>query len=508
MTRLTKKMSKFAADDAGGMSLLILPLFLLLMFITGLALDLIQHETYRADLQNAVDRGNLAAASLSQTEDKVSVVRDYVNKRTFTERGFNNVPLDLNIVPTEAGGYSAVTTTASFNMPTAFARMAFQNDFLVPAFSQAIEGEENIEISLVLDISGSMSRETAANTTEKRLDVLKAAAKDFVSDLLQGEDRQNVSISLVPYSGSTNAGPLFDELISGTKAHSDSHCIEFVDNDFTFTGLPPANSRAQVPQFQYFRFEKNYGHNAEWGWCPSDNSNATGVDDDLLGILPFSDSVVKLHQRIDAFHGHDGTGTQIGMKWGLALLDPTTQPVIARLAGDDGGNIVPAKFALRPAPFDDAGVQKIIVLMTDGRIRFQNRPLPEELETEEKRQKWSIPDILTYSSGFKIALNTMGLVWTNNGINNPQFTIMPDSVNQTADETNRAAQLQQLCTLAKNAGIRVFTIGFDITATPSAQTQMENCATTSSDYFNVEGTDLEAAFDQIASVVQALRLTQ
>lgn len=506
MMRLRKTLETFSADETGGISTLMLPLFVLLMVVTGLAIDLMMHETERADLQNSLDRGTLAAASRTQTSDQIQVINDYVNKRPMAQG--NDLSVQVGLVANQTS--RSVDAEVKFDMPTAFAWMVNRNyQFPVPAVSRAIEGGEEIEISLVLDISGSMSRENAQGLNRRRLDELKRAAKEFVTEMLTGDNRQKVSISLVPYSGSTNAGPFFDELLNGSRDHNDSYCIEFTDEDYTYTGLPSARSRGQVPQFQYFRFEKNYGNNAEWGWCPTDGPTVgTGPADDLLGILPFSKDEAELHRRIDAFHAHDGTGTQIAMKWGLALLDPTTQPIIQKLASPAGGNVVSAEFANRPAPFRTDGVDKILVVMTDGRIRFQNRPKPEELEDPARRDFWAYEDIETFSNGFKIALNKLSLVWTNRGINNPPFTIQPDSTLLNADEARRGEQFKSLCALAKQVGVRVFTIGFDIESSQIAQDQMGECASSESDFFSVEGKDLGAAFDQIASVVQALRLAR
>ncbi|MEM6666881.1 MAG: hypothetical protein AAF638_10805, partial [Pseudomonadota bacterium] len=90
----------------------------------------------------------------------------------------------------------------------------------------------------------------------------------------------------------------------------------------------------------------------------------------------------------------------------------------------------------------------------------------------------------------------------------PPFTIQPDSTLLNADEARRGEQFKSLCALAKQVGVRVFTIGFDIESSQIAQDQMGECASSESDFFSVEGKDLGAAFDQIASVVQALRLAR
>ena len=60
---------------------------------------------------------------------------------------------------------------------------------------------------------------------------------------------------------------------------------------------------------------------------------------------------------------------------------------------------------------------------------------------------------------------------------------------------------------SKHAGITVFTIGFDITTTQAAYTEMRDCATVPGNFFDVDGLDLFAAFQQINSFIKKLQLT-
>ena len=91
------------------------------------------------------------------------------------------------------------------------------------------------------------------------------------------------------------------------------------------------------------------GHEAEWGWCPSDDQ----------AIVPFSNDPEALKTQIQGFVGHDGTGTPNGTKWGLGLLDPATRPLVQSLIA---AGHVDASFANRPVDFGDAGTQKIMVV--------------------------------------------------------------------------------------------------------------------------------------------------
>jgi hypothetical protein len=89
-----------------------------------------------------------------------------------------------------------------------------------------------------------------------------------------------------------------------------------------------------------------------WGWCPKDNASILYAENDYHRIVNFINNV-----RL-----HDGTATHVGMKYGVALLNPSSRDVFRQLA--DRG-VIADDYRNRPADWED-DVVKYIVLMTDG----------------------------------------------------------------------------------------------------------------------------------------------
>lgn len=450
-------------DESGGLTPLILVLFVGIVLTTGFALDLLRQEAESADLQDALDRGVLAAASLTQTVDAETVVGEYLANRSIAEAQPN-----WGVAITGDLSYRRVDASAGYQLDTLFLRLAGLETLPVVVNAAAEQGVQNIEIALVLDISGSMAREYSGTSGQKRLDVLKVAASNFIDTVLTADTVDRTMISLVPYAGQVNAGPLFDDFNS-QRVHSYSSCIEFFDSDLTSTTLPAFNSRPQVPHFQWFRFEGYYGNEAEWGWCPSDRQ----------GLIPYSNDAAALKARIAGFVGHDGTGTQNALKWGLGLLDPAAAPVMQRLI-DDG--LVDPDFAGGPGAYGDKNVLKVVVLMTDGNIRYQQRP---------KARYYDSPSERSY-----FARNYLRSQWAT----------LRYSSQRTADEAFRTEQFLALCQKAKEKGAIVFTIGFDVPEGGDAYSEMLSCASSPGHFYHVEGLDLISAFDQIAATITKLRL--
>ncbi len=454
---------RFLHDESGALTPLMLVLMVGIVLTTGFALDLLRQESENADLQDALDRGVLAATSLTQTVDAQQVVGDYLKTRMVTA-----TPVQWGVAVQGGLNYRRIDASATYDMNTIFMRLAGLGDLPVTVNTAAEQGVPNVEISLVLDISGSMAREYSGGTSQKRLDVLKTAATNFIDTVLTPDSTSRTKISLIPFSGQVNAGPLFDHFAS-SRVHNYSSCIEFFDSDMDSTVLPGFGTRPQTPHFQWFRFEGYYGNQAEWGWCPSDKQ----------GMIPYSNDAAALKARINGFVGHDGTGTQNGLKWGLGLLNPAAKPVMDALIAD---GVVDPQFAGGPGAYGDKNVLKVVVLMTDGNIRYQQRPKAQYYDSASERSYWASH----YLSS--------------------SYATLRYSSQRTADENFRTQQFLQLCNEAKAEGVVVFTIGFDVAATSDAFNEMLSCASSPGHFYHVEGLDLISAFDQIAATITKLRL--
>lgn len=465
---------RFCDDERGGITILMIAMFTMLMLSTGMALDLMRHETERAELQSALDRGVLAAANLNQTETAQDVVNGFVSDRILSD--YSVTP---NVVDTPSINSRRVTGTASYMQDTVFLRLVGIPQLRVAATSTALHGRDNVEISMVLDISGTMRWGTGNSTVEdNRISRLRPAARAFVTGVLADGADATTTISIVPYAGGVNPGEWMFNRIGGTETyHSLSHCPELADADFPFqvpvadtdpedypwvnTGLPEGISYDQVPNFHYWAIDWNW---MDWGWCPSADS----------AITYLSNSEEGLHSAIDRIRLHDGTGTYNAMKWGLALLDPASQPIIEEMTAPEVA-IVDAAFSDRPAPWDEADTLKVIILMTDGQITEQNRPSnPSDpaLNTEE---------VLVYDHPRERTITrSTGLGW-----------------------------FYDICEASKQKGVVVFTIAF--AAPTSAQNEMRECARlagTVSNFYIANLLSIDDVFEQIRSTIGALRLVE
>ena len=187
---IRRLLKKFVADQNGNVAIICAVAILPMLVIAGGATDIARHEAFRVQLQDSVDRAVLAAASLTQSRTVAQTVNDYLKTLPFitavTVKNTSTITLNSR----------EVTVTASYNMDTAFLPLIGINTIMVNATATAKEKRSNIELSVMLDISGSMVGSKYTN--------LKSAATSFVRTMLTNETQADTSMRLVPYSGQVN----------------------------------------------------------------------------------------------------------------------------------------------------------------------------------------------------------------------------------------------------------------------------------------------------------------
>jgi len=350
-------------------------------------------------------------------------------------------------------------------LDTSFLKWVGIDNLDADAKSVATQGVGNVEISLVLDISGSMGNPTydaSGNATGgSKMDAMKTAATTFVNTALQDANRDRVSLSLVPYSQHVNAGPALLGRMKVDKQHDFSHCVEFPDASFGDVGIDPSQWYEQGQHFDNWSSGTTLWNPV----CPSrDAERITAVSQDRAALV---NQIAQLQPTTQ-------TSIFLGVKWGAALLDPSTRSLVAPdLSG---------AFAGRPANYTDPSAEhkttKVLVVMTDGQNTDASYIKDEYYDDPSAIAHWA-KNPLVY--------------WYNNNTSNQNLNNFREvRYNHTKGNELLAAS----CQAAKDKNIQVFAIAFE--ATSSGETVMENCATSVNHFFNTNGDDLNAVFRAIA----------
>ena len=520
---------RFGRDEEGSLIVFTLFLLLIMFVITGLGVDLMRVETQRTRLQATLDRAILAGASMNQTLNAQTVVLDY-----FAKSGLPNAIQASDITVSQSATGKSVSAKATMTTGTIFMNMLGINKMPVPAGGTAEESQTDVEISLVVDTSGSMYWNSQSGN--QKIEDLKVAAKDFVYLMQCDPDASKpfdgnckvlpdtVSISLVPYNEQVLLGEDLIQQFNTTEEHASSSCIDFDTADFStiavdldpalISGPPTGPTLRRSATID--PWSNGYQANNNRRTCnPNANRKVAAYQNDYL----------NLYSAIDALYASGYTSIELGMKWGSALLDPAFRPAVQNMSANLG-TITPA-FVGRPFNYNRPRTKKVIVLMTDGvnttqhkvRPGFRDGPSPfyEDASGNVSVFDTTAGNYYWMSDGGHHSAAQGGAQATQ--LTYPEFwekytwtmykdvkgqAHLPDAVDQIGN-SEKNALLDSMCTAAKAQGVTVFTVGFETTAASSQV--MQACASTPSHHYDVTGLDITQAFHSIAREIHQLRLT-
>ncbi|MFN4159353.1 MAG: pilus assembly protein TadG-related protein [Gemmobacter sp.] len=533
---------RFRKDEDGSLFVFGMVLFLLMVMLGGIAVDVMRYEQRRVALQQTLDRSVLAAASLTQNLDPEVVVNDYMDKADLRQ-------YLTDVTVTEGLNFRNVEADASAGLRNFFMQMVGVPTFEVPASSGAEQRINNVEIAMVLDISGSMLQ----NGREANL---KIAAREFVETVLGNDADDRIGISLVPYNGQVNLGPQLRSKFNATafSGNPNVQCVDLptsVYSTLTMSRTLALPMTAHADTYSTTTRNTSYlapqGHSVNASgtitnnWCPPYAENFVRV---------MSTDIPSLNAHIQGMRVVGATSINAGVRWGLTLLDPAQRPLINELIAEGQ---VPAVFAGRPYDWDDEESMKVIILMTDGEhfpedrvntaYKSGNAPIwysatdnayairhtsgrPSAAGSNEyfyparnsgagewrsnvlsgyTQQTWPQVWARTRLQWLAWQLYARALGTDNTSRTNTYNTWMSNFRSQTAINT-MDAQLHSVCNLAKNRNVIIYGIAFE--TSPQGKAAIESCASSPAHYFDAQGLEIRTAFRAIAANISQLRLTQ
>lgn len=359
------RVTPFLRDESGVMAPHILIFFFLMLLVGGIAVDLMRFENKRVAVQQTMDRATLAAASLENDLQPKQVVESY-----FATAGVES-ELD-EVVVVQAMNSRTVKAKAKVHSDNYFMSMMNTPYLEADNRSQAEQRVTNVEISLVLDISGSMA-------SNNRINNLKTAASEFIDTVLDQDTENKISISIVPYNGQVNLGPVLFSKFNVTNAHGnvdkreDSYCLDLPTSTYGSTALSRTTPLPQTPFVDsWSSTTQGTSYVAITGPTISGGlySNMWCQPNDKTYVSVHRNDRTKLKSQINNLIAVGATSIDLGLKWGAMLLDPSSRSIVSEMSA---AGEVPGYFSTRPAAYGDKETLKVIVLMTDGENFEQER---------------------------------------------------------------------------------------------------------------------------------------
>jgi len=503
----------FARDAKGNVAILFGIALLPVLLGVGVAVDYGRALIVRDRMADAADSAALAIGSwpgLTQAELKTKAQQFFTANYPPSDLGTAGA---LNVVFT--GDNIAVTVSGS--VPTTIMKLANVSDLNVGATTTVTKKERNIELILVLDITGSMN-------SGGKLTAMKNAAKKMVETLFEGKSTSDtLKVGIVPFSAAVNVGT--DKKDSGwidTATYPNNSTI--AKEDFGFTNGQSA--------FKTLYKDGNNGlKNRTWAGCVRERGGAYELTDDAPSSTatkwapyfapdePSSGGTYANNYIADGSYSGatcpNGSSTAekrqcfTGKYKNVSVSSSSKGPqyncspspimamtnvkstVVDTINGltADGNTVIPAGLlwgwrAISPSvpftegkPYDDDKWVKAIVLLTDG---------DNEVSGGSNSHDKSVYNAFGYAKNGHLG-NTSG-----------------SNANATLDSKTLA-----VCSAIKAPGkdIQLYTIGFQVSS--AAQTLLKSCASKTDMFYNSPSNEqLAAIFQDIAQGLNELRIAQ
>lgn len=503
----SKVIARLVWNESGTYSIIFAFTMIPLFAAVGLAVDFGRAQLTRDELQAAVDAAVIASArkaNLTETE-LLAYAKTYVaaNSR------FNIESVNFALTKTSTG----VALSARMAIDTYMLPVLGYDKVDIDASSEVMVGTGDIEVALMLDVTGSMCTDGVGPCTSgAKLDGLKAAAKDLVNIVVTGDQfLRSTRVSLVPVSTRIRIAPDGDGAglmaamtgLPGTwsgyyrdctsasggggsegsgnwvcHAYQTSQAVDWkimpcvVDR---FYNDPSSHEATDAPPGPGFWLNAHGGDRFPlsldststpilvgtgqtpadpmdfWTYAP-DGYCADVAESNVL--MPLSSDKQGLLDRIDSLEAYGSTAGALGTAMAWYTISPSWSGVFS-------GSSAPAPYSeLAPHPVTGlVKLKKAVVLMTDG--------------------------VYNTYRGWK-----------------------------DADQQTNSDYATDVCDNMKAAGIEVYTVGFaldELTAAERiiAEATLEDCATAATYYYDADTVaELNEAFQSIGSKLSALRLTR
>ena len=352
-------LSGFLTNKSGNTAMMFALIMLPLLAVIGLALDVSRHRTVQIQFDGALDAASLAAARL-------------LAKGDLTQAEISAAALDIfdsNIANAESGlicevpsiSFDTVTNDVSVSgvcqLPTTMAGIVGVPYFNVSGSSIAATNRTRLDLSLMLDISGSMNG--------AKLAALQDASNTAIDMLITGNNNGRVRIALAPYSNAVNAGSYGAAVID---PHDYDSSQSWANCTTERTGL---NARTDaVPAYGKFL-----------GYAATSCPNAS--------VTPLTEDKTLLHDEVNALNAAGGTAGHLGVAWAWYLIAPTWD------------SIFPSASA--PRGYNDPITIKAVILMTDGEFNteYEISLGDSTYQARELCQRMRAEGIVIYSVAFQ-----------------------------------------------------------------------------------------------------------
>ncbi|MFZ4124691.1 MAG: pilus assembly protein TadG-related protein [Rickettsiales bacterium] len=434
---------------------------IMLVGMTGAAVDTGRAQLVQSKLSSALDAAGLAAGSNINTQDVQAEVQKYFDAN-FPDRYLGSEVTEL--IANVSEDNTVISLSAEAVVPVRIMQVMGFDTITVRATSEITRQTKGLEVVLVLDTTGSMC------TPCSKINALKEAAHELIGILYGDEvNPEDLYVGIVPFSQNVNVGNTRTTWRDPThwatlnwRGVTWAGCVEERFNGRDVTDDPPS-----VEPFRAFFWADTNSGNYTNDWLTNSGNLRSGIGYGLgpnkhcttNRLTPMTTSRTTLDNSIANLTTNGNTHVNVGAVWGWRMLSP-------RWRGLWGGSMDTNNL---PLDYDTPLMNKAVIIMTDGENVYSNT---------------------TRTSYGYITDNRLG------------------TTNQTTAARRLDTRLSQVCESMKQENILVYTVAFDA---PGANIEnlLRACASNPDYFFNSPTPeDLSAAFKAIGDSLSNLRVSR
>lgn len=361
-----KAQREFGNEEDGSVAILFALMLVVIAFAAGMALDYSRVVHSNSKLAAAADAAALAAGRALQdgrySEGEVKKLAQAYFRENALASGHSIGTVSKVKVDIDRAN-STVTFDIQSEVPMTLTRLMGPESVDLPVSSTVTFKQQDIELAMALDITGSMRGRKLAD--------LKLAANDLLDILMpKKKTTHSVKIAVAPYAASVNAGRYAGEVSNYTSIDG---CVWERQGPQAFTDAAPS-----------------IGSFLAAGAAPVDIDLTEGVSSyscPRASITPLSDDHDALKRQINSLSAGGFTAGHIGAAWASYLISP------------EWATIWPTDS--KPVAYSDDKTTKVVLLMTDGIFNTAYANGSSDYQATEVCQTMKQNDVLVYAIGFQ-----------------------------------------------------------------------------------------------------------
>lgn len=341
---------RFAADSRGDVAILFGLMTVVLVMLIGLAVDYGRLVNARSQTLEATDAAVLAGARALQTNGgnqaaAIKVAQAFYNQAVQSRISVVPQSDTINFAVTDSG--TAVISNGNAQISTPFMSVAGVktlpllhadgSDYAKAVLAVGGNAELNLEVSMMLDITGSMKGQ--------KLTDMKAAASDLVNIVVWKDQSKFTSkIAIVPFAYDVRLPAAAFKKATGTTTTTYPCVVERTGTQKYTDAAPQSGQYVMVHNTSSTKNNKTT-------YSPTCDVAATAE------VLPLTSDKTSLLAKITGLATAGSTAGHIGTAWAWYMLAPNWTSLWASSS--------------TPAAYGTDKLKKIAVLMTDGEYNTQ-----------------------------------------------------------------------------------------------------------------------------------------